>query len=145
MSLAPLTSPLTSGVDRSGELAERLHREFARPAGLSVWSEGSPQGRDSGVRFFGYFLVASQESTSPAGARPGRVIAEGISSVGADETKAKAETTSDKVVAQKTSSACLGLRFAGWQLRTVACDNTPSGLTSSASPTVPANALADHP
>ena len=67
---APFVFPSVSlNGERSGRscpvsLSERFHREFARPAGLSVWSEGSPQGRDSGVRFWG-----------ATGARPGNIVA----------------------------------------------------------------------
>ena len=61
-------------------LFERFHREFARPAGLSVWSEGSPRGRGSGVRFFG------TSGRDPAASLPklcGLKSTNGISPVGA--------------------------------------------------------------
>ena len=36
----------------------------------------------------------------------------------------KQKQPSNRAVAQKPSSACLGLRFAGWQLCAVACGDT---------------------
>src|SRR5690554_2620492 len=43
--------------------------EFAGPPADNVRSEGTPEGAARRARFFAYFLVARQESQSPAGAK----------------------------------------------------------------------------
>ena len=56
--IAPSAPPSAGLPDRGSPATLSERSEFMWPAGLADRSEGSPQGRGGGARFFGYFLVA---------------------------------------------------------------------------------------
>ena len=99
-----------------GAQSEKREASLATgPAGLAprerarLWRALRPQGRGGGARFFGYFLVASQESISPAGASPGISLRREAPEVGAGGTAIQTamKTNPTKIGCSVTNLQCV--------------------------------------